>query len=101
MARPGSWVHRVATTSNALDLPQGLFTRPTAHAIALGLKRSAHASTRRKAGEFQSAMSMLNYHINRGGRRLPPAQKERLEAAKDELRKLYGRPTRGRPAQGR
>lgn len=88
MARPERWVQRVARTSDALDLPEGIFTRK-ARAIALGLKRSAHASTRRKVGEFQSAMSMLNYHINRGGRRLPPAQRRELEKAKAELRRLY------------
>ena len=91
MPRTKYWVRHVAQTSNALDLPTGLFTRP-ARGIALGLKRSAHASRRRKAGEFQSAMSMLNYHINRGGRGLPAARKRQLEKAKDELRRLYGRP---------
>lgn len=85
------WVQHVRETSNALDLPEGIFNRP-ARGIALGLKRSAHASTRRKAGEFQSAMSMLNYHINRGGRGLSPTRKEQLEKAKNELRRLYGRP---------
>jgi len=90
MSRPGSWVRRVARTSNALDLPKGVFTR-SARGVALGLKRSAHASKRRKGSEFQSAMSMLNYHINRGGGRLPAAQRRRLERAKGELRKLYGR----------
>ncbi len=90
MVRQASWVRHVAETSNALDLPKGIFTR-SARGIALGLKRSAHASKRRKASEFQSAMSMLNLYINRAGRGLSPAQKRRLESAKDELRRLYGR----------
>ncbi len=91
MSRPRSWVRRVARTSDALDLPKGVFTRSAA-GIARGLKRSAHASRRRKSSEFQSAMSMLNYHINRSGRGLAAAQKRRLERAKTALRRLYGRP---------
>ena len=59
--------------------------------IAASLKRSAERSRRRKAGAFQSAMSMLNFYINRAGKNLPAARKRTLEAAKDELRRLYGR----------
>lgn len=91
MTRPVKWIQRVARTSDALDLPDKIFTRK-ARGIAAGLKRSARASRRRKAGEFQSAMSMLNYHLNRGGRRMPPAQRRECEKAKGELRRLYGRP---------
>lgn len=91
------WIGRVAASSDALDLPKGIFSRP-ARGVAAGLKRSAHASRRRKGSEFQSAMSMLNYHINRGGRGLAPAQRRRLERAKEELRRLYGRPSRSRAA---
>jgi hypothetical protein len=39
-------------------------------------------------------MSMLSFYINRAGSKLDPEQRERLEAAKDELRSLYGRPRR-------
>ena len=39
-------------------------------------------------------MSMLTFYLNRAGRRLPKAQRECLEQARDELRKLYGRPVR-------
>jgi hypothetical protein len=37
-------------------------------------------------------MSMLNFYINRAGRNLPSARRQRLERAKDELRRLFGRP---------
>lgn len=37
-------------------------------------------------------MSMLSFYINRAGSSLPEKQRERLEAAKDELRALYGKP---------
>jgi hypothetical protein len=54
--------------------------------------RSAEASHRRNAGPFQSAMSMLNFEINRGGKNLSPERLQVLEQAKQELRRLLGRP---------
>ena len=83
-------------TSNALDLESRVFTKRSPRAIAQSLKRSAEHSKRRKSAPFRSAMSMLNFHINRGGKNLSKSQREVLERAKAELRKLYGRKTRGR-----
>ncbi|MBI2034213.1 MAG: DUF3175 domain-containing protein, partial [Candidatus Levybacteria bacterium] len=59
--------------------------------IAKSLKCSAEESTRRKAKPFQSAMSMLNFYINRAGKNLPPSRKKILEQAKVELRKLFNK----------
>ena len=81
-------------TSYALDLEPGVFTWGDPRRIARSLKRSADASTRRKTDPFRSAMSMLTFYINRAGTQLPAKQRARLEAAKDELRALYGRPRR-------
>jgi hypothetical protein len=36
-------------------------------------------------------MSMLVFYINRAGKNLPAARKRKLEAAKDELRKAFGK----------
>jgi hypothetical protein len=88
----GFWSQHVTETSNALDLQAGVFALSNPREIALSLKKSADASSRRKSEPFRSAMSMLTFYINRAGRILPEAQRERLEAAKDELRVLYGRP---------
>src|SRR4051794_5196771 len=85
------WSATVMKRSDALDLEQGVFTKRTAREIASSLKRSADRSRRRKGTPFQSAMSMLNFHINRAGKQLSAAQKSRLERAKDELRKLFGK----------
>jgi len=85
------WSQRVTQRSNALDLDPGVFTRSDPRSIARALKRSAERSRRRKADPFRSAMSMLTFYINRAGKSLPAAQRKRLEAAKDELRRLYGR----------
>ncbi len=94
------WSQRVTETSDALDLEEGVFTRDDPREIARSLKRSAERSRRRKADPFRSAMSMLTFYINRAGGQLPARQRARLEAAKDELRELFGRPRR-RPPRGR
>jgi Protein of unknown function (DUF3175) len=86
------WSQRVTQTSNALDLDPGVFTFSSPRRIALSLKRSAERSRRRKASPFQSAMSMLNFYINRAGRGLPAKRKRVLAQAKEELRRLFKRP---------
>jgi hypothetical protein len=83
-------------TSNALDLEHGVFTKRSPRAVALSLKRSAERSKRRKSAPFRSAMSMLSFHINRGGKGLSASQRRVLERAKGELRRLYARKTHGR-----
>ncbi len=77
--------------SAALDLEEGVFTWSDPRAIAESLKRSAEASTRRKAPPFRSAMSMLVFYMNRAGKNLDEERLHILEQAKDELRALYGR----------
>jgi hypothetical protein len=83
------WSARVTRTSNALDLEPGVFTKKSAREIAASLKRSALKSKRRKSSPFRSAMSMLNFEINRAGRGLSATQRQTLERAKDELRKQF------------
>jgi hypothetical protein len=86
------WSQHVMQTSNALDLEAGVFKLNSPKRIAESLKRSAEASKRRKAAPFQSAMSMLNFYINRAGRGLPDKEKRTLTQAKQELRRLFGKP---------
>jgi hypothetical protein len=81
----------VTRESNALDLEEGVFTWSDPKAIARSLQRSAEASSRRKAPPFRSAMSMLVFYVNRAGRNLDRRQRQVLEQAKDELRRLYGK----------
>jgi hypothetical protein len=87
-------------TSDALDLEPGLFLKKSPRAIAEGLKRSAERSHRRKAEPFRSAMSMLTFFVNRAGSNLSATQRRVLERAKDELRRLFGRPTQKKAARG-
>jgi hypothetical protein len=85
------WSAEVTRNSDALDLEDRVFSKENPRQVALSLKRSADASRRRKASPYQSAMSMLNFYINRAGNSLNAKQKRVLEQAKPELRKLFGR----------
>jgi len=85
------WSQDVTEKSNALDLDKGVFTWKNPKRIAASLKRSAEHSKRRKSGAFRSAMSMLTFYVNRGGKDLPRSQKAVLMRAKDELRAQFGR----------
>jgi hypothetical protein len=86
------WSGYVTKHSIALDLEEGVFTWDDSKKIALSLKRSAEESFRKKAKTpFQSAMSMLNFYINRAGKNLPANRKKILEQAKVELRKSFGK----------
>ena len=44
-----------------------------------------------QAEPFRSAMSMLTFSVNRAGKGLQKSRVRKLEIAKDELRKLYGK----------
>ena len=82
------WSGRVTKHSNALDLDRSVFTWSDPRRIARSLRRSALASTRRKSTPLQSAMSMLNFYINRTGTNLPAHRRRVLERTKEELRAL-------------
>jgi hypothetical protein len=88
---PKRWSQRVTRESDALDLKQGVFKLSSPRKIAASLKRSAERSSRRKAGAYRSALSMLIFYINRAGKTLPKTQRTRLERAKIELKHQFGR----------
>jgi uncharacterized protein DUF3175 len=88
---PRRWSQRVTRESDALDLKRGVFKQTSAKKIAASLKRSAEHSSRRKAGAYRSALSMLTFYINRAGKTLPKTERARLERAKVELRQQFGR----------
>ena len=85
------WSGDVTKHSNALDLDPNVFTWNDPRTIAASLRSSAERSTRRKGTPYQSAMSMLNFYINRAGKNLSPRRTKVLTQAKDQLRKLFGR----------
>lgn len=84
-----NWSGKVTKNSFALDLEEGIFTWDDPQKIASSLKRSAEDSLKRKGTPFQSAMSMLNFYVNRAGKNLKPKRKKILQEAKVELRKLF------------
>ena len=88
-AKLKKWSGKVTRESGALDLEAGVFKKRSAREIALSLKRSAVRSRRRKSAPLRSAMSMLTFYINRAGKELSASRRRTLEAAKDELRKLF------------
>jgi Protein of unknown function (DUF3175) len=90
-ASPKRWSQRVTKESDALDLKRGVFTLTDPKKIAASLKRSAEHSSRRKAGAYRSALSMLTFYINRAGKTLPKTQRDRLQRAKTELKRQFGR----------
>jgi len=90
-ARNRRWSAEVTKHSDALDLEHDVFKSRDPRKIARSLKHSAEQSNRRKGTPYQSAMSMLNFYINRAGTNLPRTQKRILENAKQELRDVFGR----------
>lgn len=90
-AKKRKWSQEITKNSHALDLDPGVFTWSDPKKIAKSLQRSAEVSTNRKAPPFQSAMSMLNFYINRAGKKLPIERKRVLNKAKNELRLLYNK----------
>src|SRR5690606_32278337 len=84
------WSVEVTAHSDALDLENEIFKGSPEH-IAKSLKKSAEESDRKKSSPYRSAMSMLTFYINRAGSNLSSDDRGRLEKAKDELRKVFGR----------
>jgi hypothetical protein len=85
------WSKQVMERSDAMDLKAGVFKLKSPRAIARSLKKSSEESKRRKSTPFRSAMSMLNFEINRAGKNLSAERLQVLNQAKIELRKAFGR----------
>ncbi len=85
------WSAKVTATSDAMDLQKDIFKSDDPKKIAASLKRSAEKSTRKKTTPFQSAMSMITFYENRGGKNISEKQKKILDDAKEELRLLYNK----------
>lgn len=83
------WSAEVTEHSDALDLKSKAFTSDDPYRIARSLKNAAEKSHRRKTDPYRSAMSMLTFYINRAGKNLSARRKEKLEAAKNALRKIF------------
>ena len=80
-------------SKGTMDLDPRLLQLNSARAIAKSLKRSADASNRLDAPPFHSAMSVLSALVSH-----VEMLRARLEAAKKELRDIYGENTEKSPA---
>jgi len=87
-AKTKKWSAKVTRTSNAMDLKKNVFKQSDPKKIARSVKNSAARSQRKKTTAKRSAMSMLNFYINRAGRNLSATQLKKMEKAKKELQKL-------------
>lgn len=82
-----NWIKNI--NSNALMLEPNVFTWKSPKKIAKSLKKSADHSRRRKGSSYKSAMSMLNFYMNRAGKNLTKERIKILNQTKIELRLLY------------
>ena len=98
--RGSGWSRQVTRESNALDLEPGVFALDDPAEVARSLQRSAERSRRRRSEPFRSAMSMLNFYINRAGRGLPQERRLCLEQSREELHILYARAPRAARGEG-
>ena len=83
-----NWSQVVTLKSRSMIIPDKLFTWAP-EKIAKGLKKASISSKKTKGTKFSSAMSLLNFYINRAGSNLKSKDKKRLEKAKTELRKVF------------
>lgn len=90
-AGKNKWSRKVIEHSHALDIEKGVFAARSPEKIAALLKRSAMRSKRGKGTTCQSAMSMFDFYINRGGKNLSVSRKEIPEHVKPVLKKIFHR----------
>jgi len=85
------WSKEVTEHDHPFGLPPGLFKSADPEAIATALQRSAEDPARHSDDPYRTAMSMLDFYINRAGKNLSGNDRDALEKAKTELRKRFGR----------
>jgi hypothetical protein len=85
------WSKAVTEHDDPLALPPGLFKSSDPDKIAAALQRSAEDPKRASDDPYRSAMSMLDFYMNRAGRNLSAKEREALEKAKTALRKRFGK----------
>jgi len=90
MARNKKYWSGDVTKHKTHKVKRNIFTSKSPKKIALSLKASAQRK-KAKTTTYQTAMSMLNFYINRAGENLPASQKKVLNQAKKELKKLFGK----------
>ena len=68
MAKSGKkWSADLTAHDHPFDLEPGLFANGSAQQIAAALKKSAEDPTRQSGDPYRTAMSMLDFYVNRAG----------------------------------
>ena len=92
MAKSGKkWSADLTAHDHPFDLEPGLFANGSAQQIAAALKKSAEDPDRHSDDPYRTAMSMLDFYVNRAGAKLSVEQRAKLEQTKTELRQAFGR----------
>jgi Protein of unknown function (DUF3175) len=86
------WSKAVTEHDRSEALPPGIFKSDDPEKIAEALQRSAEDPARGSEDPYRSAMSMLDFYMNRAGRNLSAKERAALERAKTALQKRFGRP---------
>ncbi len=85
------WSKAVTEHDRGDAIPPGLFKTGTPEEIAAALQSAAEDPRRASEDPYRSAMSMLDFYINRAGRNLSANERAALEKAKTALRKRFGK----------
>lgn len=85
------WSKEVTDHDHPFALPPGVFKSADPEVIAAALQHSAEDPRRHSDDPYRTAMSMLDFYINRAGKNLTGNDREALEKAKTALRKRFGR----------
>ena len=85
------WSHEVTEHDHPFALPPGTFKSADPEVIAAALQHSAEDPKRGSHDAYRTAMSMLDFYINRAGKNLTDGDRVALEKAKTALRKRFGK----------
>jgi hypothetical protein len=85
------WSAEVTAHDHPFDLEPGLFANGSAQQIAAALKKSAEDPARGSDDPYRTAMSMLDFYINRAGAKLSAEQSAKLDQVKPLLKQSFGR----------
>jgi hypothetical protein len=89
--KPEKWSKEVTEHDHPFALPPGIFKSADPDVIAAALQHSAEDHQRDSDDPYQTAMSMLDFYINRAGKNLSDGDRSALEQAKTALRKRFGK----------
>lgn len=85
------WSKAVTEHDRGDAIPPGVFKSGNPEEIAAALQKAAQDPARGSDDPYSSAMSMLDFYINRAGRNLSATERAALEKAKTALRKRFGK----------